>query len=127
MRGRQLIELGNEAGIVAEQQVGLDAVGRRGQAQILEPVGRGRREALAACELAERRAAPHGERTAKRLRGTLGVPGAQGRRPCPRVRLESQRVDVARARPRVDSRRRRTARRPRPSARRSRETNACSA
>ena len=70
--GDQRLELGDDAAAVAERELGLGAVGQRGQAQVVEPGGGGG-ERLAR-RVGQRRAAPERERLAQRRGGALGSP-----------------------------------------------------
>ena len=68
------LELGDEPAVLAERELGLDALLERGEAQLLEPRDRRRRERLVG-EVGERRAAPQRERLAQQRR-----PRARARR-----------------------------------------------
>src|SRR5215204_4329777 len=65
-------ELGDEVGMAAERQVGLDPLLERGQAQLLEPADLLAGEVLIG-EVGERRTAPEGERLAQEVRGRLRI------------------------------------------------------
>src|SRR5215218_8843421 len=65
-------ELGDEVGMAAERQVGLDPLLERAQAQLLEPADLFASEVLIG-EVGERRTAPEGERLAQNLRRRLRI------------------------------------------------------
>ncbi len=74
----QRVEFGDDLARVAEGEVGLDAVLRRGQAQVAQARG-GRRGERGVLDVGENRPAPQGERFAQRPRRLARLAPAQGR------------------------------------------------
>ena len=71
MLAHQPLELGDELGLTAECEVGVDARLERGQAEFLEAADLGLGERLVG-EVGERRSAPQAESLAQKARGQLG-------------------------------------------------------
>jgi hypothetical protein len=92
LAGDRGLELGDDLGVPPQRQVGVDAPLVRDQALLIEPGGFGARPRLAA-EVAQCRAAPHGERLAQRLCGAVGLTGGEGAPAVVEEALEAGRVD----------------------------------
>jgi hypothetical protein len=83
------LELGDQLGVAAEREVGFDALLERREPQLLQARDLGLRERLGR-QVAERRAAPQGQRVAQEAGGHPGV----GRAGLPEQPLEAVQVDL---------------------------------
>ena len=105
MLGDQGLELGDERGVAAEGEVGVDAVLERVETQLLEPADLVLGEGLVG-EVGQRRAAPEIERLSQTLGGAVGVAAIERLAALAGEALEAVGVDVVGRRPRARSRRR---------------------
>jgi hypothetical protein len=87
------LELGDEVGMAAEREVGVDAVLERREPQLLQPRRLDAGELLV--ELRERRAAPHRQGGVELARRAIGVAGGKGGAPVARQRAERLEVQLA--------------------------------
>ena len=87
------LQLAGQPGVAAAREVGVDALAQAGEAEVVEARGLREGEALVA-DVRERRAAPHGQRLAERLRRLPRGGARQLRRPLPVALLEAVGVDV---------------------------------
>ena len=104
------LQLGHEAPVLAERQLGLDALLDAGQAHLLQPCDRCRGKRLV-CEVGERRAAPERERLTQAPGRALMLSVRECRGPLLRQPLEAAQIERLRpgadqvaGRPRLDRR-----------------------
>ena len=98
LRGDDRLQLGDELAVAAEREVGVDPVLERGEPQLREAGGLGRRERLLR-ELGERRAAPERERLAECRPRRPDPPRDRARHGPPRPAARSATGRAAPARP----------------------------